>query len=102
MTANHVEHEIATFPGSPGRAASSARGEAPFLPTQGLAAGSVSDDRQRVNESPGGEAGASRRKYVQRGLVLKNFKVPIMKAVERVLGGRKTSANGTSTARLSL
>ena len=30
MTANHVEHEIATFPGSPGGAASSARGEAPF------------------------------------------------------------------------
>ena len=27
MTANHVEHEIATFPGSPGRGASSAGGE---------------------------------------------------------------------------
>jgi hypothetical protein len=48
MTANHVEHEIATFP-------------------RITEAGSVSADRQRVNESPGGEAGARRRKYVQRG-----------------------------------
>jgi hypothetical protein len=28
MTANHVEHEIATFPGSPGRVAGSAGREA--------------------------------------------------------------------------
>jgi hypothetical protein len=28
MTANHVEHEIATFPGSPGRGVGSTRGDA--------------------------------------------------------------------------
>jgi hypothetical protein len=67
MTANHVEHEIATFPGSPGRGGQQRPRRSAILPTQGLAAGSVSADRQRVNESPGGEAGASRRKYVQRG-----------------------------------
>jgi hypothetical protein len=37
MTANHVEHEIATFPGSPGRGGQQRpRGEAPFYQRRGL------------------------------------------------------------------
>src|ERR1700730_9948368 len=37
MTANHVEHEIATFPGSPGRVAGSAGREAVFYDPRALA-----------------------------------------------------------------